>query len=139
MGGVAELRRLGARKIVLVGGSLSGVIMLAAARRMRPAAAGIVSLSGGGFAGTNSGKGYGNLDAKAAVRKLRAPLLLVAAKGDTEALADARILFKASASPDKQLVVLPGFAHATELLFDAEPTAAELTKRILAFVRAHAR
>lgn len=76
--------------------------MLAAAPRLRPTAAGIVSLSGSGFAGTNGGKGYGNLDANAAVRKLRVPLLLVAAKEDTEALTDARILFKASASPDKR-------------------------------------
>ena len=113
--------------------------MLAAAPQVRPAPSGIVSLSGSGFEGTSSGPLYGNLDGRAAVSELKVPLLLFASKRDTEAVSDARILFTASASPNKQLVLLPGSAHGTELVYDGAPTAATVTKHILAFLRNHAR
>ena len=113
--------------------------MLAAATQLQATPTAIVSLSGSGFAGTNSGPLYGNLDGKAAVGKLQVPLLLFAAKRDTEAVSDARILFTASASPTKQLVLLPGRAHGTELVYNGAPTAATVTKQILAFLRNHAR
>ena len=137
LGAVAELRKRGAKKVVLVGGSLSGIIMLATAAELRPNPAAIVSLSGSGFAGTNTGKGYGSLDGRAAVKRLRVPLLFVAAKGDAEALADARILFKAAVTSDKQLVVISGSAHATAMLYDSAPGAGALGTRIIAFIRQH--
>jgi len=42
-------------------------------------------------------------------------------------------------APNKQLVLLPGIAHGTELVYNGAPTAAPVTKQILTFLRSHAR
>ena len=57
----------------------------------------------------------GPLDAKAAVRRLVAPTLLVAGRDDPYA-EDARVLFDASMAPQKRLELFDNGRHGTELL-----------------------
>jgi alpha-beta hydrolase superfamily lysophospholipase len=135
-GAVAEVRRRGARKVVLVGASLGGIIVIATAPELDDEPTAIVALSAAGFDGTNSGRGHGNLDARAAVDDLDVPLLLLAAKDDREDFANAQALFAAATTNRKELEIVPGSAHATALYSDG-PAAAKIRARIVEFVQVH--
>jgi pimeloyl-ACP methyl ester carboxylesterase len=104
----AELRRRGTDRIVLVGSSMGGTAVLSAATRIRPPVAGVVSLSGPST--------FGGVDAMAAMRRLRVPLLLVAAADDHPFLEHARELRDAARVRAKRLLVIPGRGHGTSLL-----------------------
>ena len=71
---VAELRRRGVARVMLVGSSMGGTAVLVAAARIRPAVAGVVSLSGGAI--------FGDLDARPAMVRLRVPVLFIATRRD---------------------------------------------------------
>jgi pimeloyl-ACP methyl ester carboxylesterase len=132
---VDELRRRGVDDVVLVGSSFGGIVVIATAPDLDPEPRAIATLSASGFAGTNSGRGYGNLDAKAAVERLDVPLLLVVAEGDPY-VGDSRALGAAATTKEKELVILPGSSHATALLSD-EPAAAEVRARLVNFIKKH--
>jgi pimeloyl-ACP methyl ester carboxylesterase len=135
VGAAALLRELGARKIVVVGGSLGGIIALVAARQIRPPPAALVSLSGSGFAGTNTGADYGGLDGKAAIARLRVPVQLVVARDD-DAYRDTRVLYAAAGAHDKRLLVVSGSAHSSELLrADLNLSAPKVRATVLRFIR----
>ena len=70
----AELRRRGVDRVVLVGSSMGGTAVLAAATRIHPPVAGVVSLSGP--------SGYGGVEAGAAMARLRVPVLFVVGADD---------------------------------------------------------
>jgi pimeloyl-ACP methyl ester carboxylesterase len=133
---VDELRRRGVHDVVLVGSSFGGIVVIATAPDLDPRPRAIATLSASGFAGTNSGRGYGDLDAKAAVGRLDVPLLLVAAEGDPY-VGDSRALDAAATIEEKELVILPGSSHATALLSD-EPAAPEVRAHLVGFIKKHA-
>jgi len=125
---VAELRRRGVDRVVLVGSSMGATAVLVAATRVRPPVAGVVSLSGPAV--------FGDLDARPAVGRLRVPALFMAARRDGPFPAAARGLYRAAATPDKRLLVLSSAAHGTNLLsFGGEAAAARAAVR--RFVAAH--
>jgi pimeloyl-ACP methyl ester carboxylesterase len=100
-----ELLRRGARRVVLVGSSYGGSVVLRAAP-LTPALAGIVSLSGGGGG-----------DVAAALRSTGVPLLLVAARADARGAADlARRAARAARRATATLLLVPGGFHGTSLL-----------------------
>lgn len=106
-----ELRREGSATIFLIGASKGGTACLVAASEIRPAVAGVASLSGEAS--------YQGMDAMRSADSLTLPVLFMAA--DNDALGsgspdDARAMFAASPSPDKQLVMLHGTEHGEELL-----------------------
>jgi dienelactone hydrolase len=107
----AELGRLGVGELVLVGASKGAVGSLAAAPSIRdPELVGVASLSAvGNFEG---------LDSVEAAEEVRAPLLVLAARGDatTDAGEVAPKLAKASPSKDKRVVVFSGSDHGIDLL-----------------------
>jgi pimeloyl-ACP methyl ester carboxylesterase len=103
-----ELRRRGADRIVLVGSSMGGTAVLAAATRVRSPVAGVVSLSGP--------SSFGGVDAVAAMRRLRVPVLLVVGADDQPFAAQAQTLYAAARVRDKRLLVVPGGGHGTSLL-----------------------
>src|SRR5512132_4026543 len=103
-----QLRRRGADRIVLVGSSMGGTAVLSAATRIRPPVAGVVSLSGP--------SGFDGVDARAAMRRLRVPVLLVVGADDRPFNAQARTLYAAARFRDKQLLVVPGRVHGTGML-----------------------
>src|SRR5919198_597735 len=69
-----------------------------------------------------------------AVARLRAPVLFMAAQDDQPFSDDARSLYAAAASTDKQLQVVPGSAHGSGLLEDPS-----LKATVWSFIAAHTR
>lgn len=109
------VRSKGAKKVLLVGASMGGSAVLAAAANIRPAVAGVVSLSGP--------RNFGGANAEAAVPKLRVPVLYVAAKDDGGGsfAEDARWLFERTPASDKQLEILEGSSHGVSLVIFPGP------------------
>jgi pimeloyl-ACP methyl ester carboxylesterase len=125
---VAQLRRDGAKRIVLIGASLGGTAVLAATRIVRPQVNGVVSLSGPIH--------FGDIDPASAVGALRIPVLLAAASGDMYAR-DARILArKAAANRRARLLVVPGFEHGWGLVGPGATDRKRVNAAILAVVAA---
>ncbi len=124
-----QLRRRGADTIVLVGSSMGGTAVLAAAARIRPPVAGVVSLSGPAT--------FEGLDARAAVARLRVPLLLVASADDHPFVDDARALYRTARVRDKRLVVVAGVNHGTSML-DVGDDAPKVLADLRGFVARHA-
>jgi pimeloyl-ACP methyl ester carboxylesterase len=125
-----QLRRRGADRIVLVGSSTGGTAVLSAATRVRPPVAGVVSLSGP--------SSFGGVDATAAMRRLRVPVLLVVGADDRPFVDDARALYRAAPVGDKRLLVVPGGGHGTSLLeFGAD--APRVQAAVRRFVADHTR
>ncbi len=109
MAAAAELRRRGAKKIVLAGASMGGTGVVAAAPVIRPAISGVVELSAPtAFSGAN---------ALAAVKKLKRPALFVAGRDDGDFPAATRALYKAAATKDKKLHIAPSSWHGVDLVF----------------------
>src|SRR5919201_1956798 len=92
-GAVKAVRRLDAKKVVLVGASLGGIAVIVAAANTRPAVDGVISLSGPAS--------YAGIDAVAAARRLRVPVLYLAGDNDDGFTTDARTLYQATTEPGK--------------------------------------
>jgi pimeloyl-ACP methyl ester carboxylesterase len=101
-----KIRELGARRIVLGGASLGGTVALMTAAR-EPNIAAAFSLSAPAV--------YGNAEGLPAVRRFRAPVLFVAAAEDDNFAEDAKRLYRASQSPRRELLIVPGSEHGTAL------------------------
>ena len=101
-----KIRELGAKRIVLGGASLGGTVALMTAAR-EPNIAAAFSLSAPAV--------YGNAEGLPAVRRFRAPVLFVAAEEDANFAEDAKRLYRASQSPRRELLIVPGFEHGTAL------------------------
>ena len=104
----AQLRQRGASKIVLIGSSMGGTAVLSAATRVSPPVAGVVSLSGPAE--------YQGVDAKAALSRLRVPVLLAASADDYPFAGDARAMYRVAPVQDKHLLIIPGGAHGTSMI-----------------------
>jgi pimeloyl-ACP methyl ester carboxylesterase len=135
----AELRRRGSTSIVLAGASLGGSATLVAAAALAPPPAAVVSVSApatGTLAGSLGGAFA--LDVNTAVRRLTAPTLFIAARGDDPFQSDAERLYSISNSRAKRVEIVAGTAHGTSL-FDPvlSPSAKRLRALIVAFIRAH--
>jgi len=134
IGAASELRKLGSNRIVLVGASTGGIVVLAVAQTVKPVA--VIGLSASGDPGaTSTSADKGGLDGKAAVKALRVPLLFIAAKQGTFGFAPTEQLYRAAQTADKQLLVVPGQAHA---FFDLDPSGPKVDARILDFISTHA-
>jgi pimeloyl-ACP methyl ester carboxylesterase len=101
-----KIRELGAKKIILGGASLGGTVALMTAARERNVVSAF-SLSAPAV--------YGNTEGLPAVRRFRGPVLFVAAEDDGNFADDARRLYRAAASRDKELLIVPGSEHGTAL------------------------
>jgi pimeloyl-ACP methyl ester carboxylesterase len=110
LAGIDALRKKGVQKVLLVGASMGGTAVLAAAAKAQPPVAGVVSLSGPQV--------YQGVDAFGAVRKLTVPVLFVAAKDDEGFGRDAQALYDACVSKDKKLDLEIGGDHGMSLLDD---------------------
>lgn len=124
---VRQVRRLGARRVVVVGASLGGISALAAAPGIRPALAGVVAVSAPAVIA-------GRLDARPSAPRLAVPTLYLVAADDRSAsydfAADARALHDATGTAEKRLVVLPGSSHGIRLV-QGSSTARAVLERFL--------
>ena len=118
----SELRRRGGRRIVLVGASMGGTGVVAAAPSIRPAIAGVVELS--------APTGFGGVDALAAARKLKSPALFVAGRDDGDFAGASRALYRAAKSTEKTLVIAPTSWHGVDLV-----SLPNVKKVVLDFIR----
>ena len=112
VGAVRELRRRGATRVVVVGGSLGAMAAVAAAPQITPAVDGIIVAS--------PGLVYRGLDASAAAPGVRVPALFIASTEDGEYPSSTRTLYERAASADKRLVLVPGTKHGYELVIGAD-------------------
>jgi pimeloyl-ACP methyl ester carboxylesterase len=122
---VAELRRRGSTRFVVMGASMGGTAALVAAPSVRGIVA-VVDLSGPAQ--------YVQLDAIAAVKRLAAPGLFAVGRFDAGFVADTKALRAASRNRASRLVIRPTGAHGTALLEDAAFRAL-----VLGFVERHSR
>jgi alpha-beta hydrolase superfamily lysophospholipase len=133
-GAVDELKREGARKVFLMGASFGGVTSMVAGSRLGSKVAGVVSASGETRLGNRFGGPDSELDALAAVPKLRVPFLVVGSRHDGFlSPADALALVRRAGSTDKRLVLFPGDFHGWDL-FGAAPYHAQATRTVLDFL-----
>jgi dienelactone hydrolase len=111
-GAAKELRAEGVAKLVLVGASIGGTASLVAASVISPPVDGVASLSGPAA--------YSVMDGMAAAQLLRIPVLFMAAQNDQERPydfpRDARAMYAACPSSHKQLLIVPGNDHGSEML-----------------------
>lgn len=103
---VKLVRRLGAKKVVLVGASLGGSAVLAAGANVQPQVDGVVSVSGAADLA----------NAIESVPRLHARVLFLAGKYDVGFADDAQRLYDATASDDKTLEILLRGEHGTQLV-----------------------
>lgn len=106
------LRRLGKKKVFLVGASMGGIASLVAGANAKPAVDGVVSIS--------APARYRGMDGVATGPRLRVPVLYLAAEGDDNGgydfSEDATKLHAAAAAADKRLELLPGSLHGIGLV-----------------------
>jgi pimeloyl-ACP methyl ester carboxylesterase len=125
------LRGHGVRKVVLIGASLGGTVVVAAAAGIKPAVSAVVDLSGP----TESS----GVDAVAAARRLRVPVQYVVADDDAY-IADVRQTYRATPPRLRRLLVVTGGGHGVGLLLsDLQPHARQTRAVIEAFIRRHTR
>ena len=124
------LRQLGKRKIFVVGasmGALAGVV--AGASVTPPPLAGVVSVS--------APARFRGMDGIAAAKRLRVPVLYLAATQDVNAgydfAADAKALHRAGGSRDKRVQLLPGYDHGIGLV----ASSARARTLVEGFLRGH--
>jgi alpha-beta hydrolase superfamily lysophospholipase len=110
VGAVRTIRGRGATSVVLAGSSMGAMAVLVGGTAVQQSIDGVVSLSSPSHIST--------VNAEAAVTRLLAPTLLVAAEDDDPFDDDARTLFAALAGRDKRLEVVAGTAHGSGLLGD---------------------
>lgn len=121
---VEAVRRTGSGHVVVAGASLgaTGALIGSASLAEQPAA--VVSLS--------APASFGPLRALPAAARLQAPVLFAASSDDQPFADDARALYAASASSERQLEISAGAAHGEQLLEDPAFRA-----RVTAFITAH--
>jgi pimeloyl-ACP methyl ester carboxylesterase len=127
----AELRKEGVSRVFLLGGSLGGAAVLHGAVEITPPVAGVVNVAGG------------LPDGVAQARRLRVPLLLVAARDDTILVGLGappprwmNQLYRAATHvPDRKVVLVPGYEHASELFGGSQARPVE--DAVIAFLHSH--
>ena len=106
------LRKLGKKKIFVVGGSMGGLASVVAGANVTPPLAGVVSVS--------SPARFRGMDGVLAGPRLRVPMLYLAATADDNAgydfSEDAEAMYARTATKDKRLELLPGAAHGVGLI-----------------------
>jgi pimeloyl-ACP methyl ester carboxylesterase len=112
-GAVDELKRLGAKHVVVVGASYGGVVALVAAPALASRITAVASLSGE----TALGSGSSALNALAAVRRIHVPLLIMGSREDRYlSEAEARQFVRAAGSAQASLAEFDGTFHGWDLL-----------------------
>jgi pimeloyl-ACP methyl ester carboxylesterase len=119
-------RHAGAKKIVLMGGSMGGTAVMVAAAHLRPSVAGVIDLSGPAV--------FAGMDALAAARRARVPVLFGYGIKDATFAADIRQVRAATASHDKPLVTVSDQTHGAALV-DLTVGYARVRQAVLRFIR----
>jgi pimeloyl-ACP methyl ester carboxylesterase len=132
-GAVNELEREGASRVFIGGASFGGAASMVAGTRLGSRIAGVVSLSGEPDLGNNYGPDA-ELDARAAIPRLHAPLLILGSREDGYlSVEDAKTLKRRAGSAYKRLALFPGDYHGWDLV-DLAPYKERASSIVIAFL-----
>jgi pimeloyl-ACP methyl ester carboxylesterase len=121
------LRGQGVRSVVLVGASMGGTAVVAAAATATPTVSGVVSLSGPAF--------FGGVDAKAAAARLTAPALYAAGTRDTDFADSAQAMYDATPPATKRtLLLVPSAEHGVDFVSGNSDTGRQVRQAVLDFL-----
>jgi alpha-beta hydrolase superfamily lysophospholipase len=135
-GAVRVLRARCVETVLLVGDSLGGTTVVAAAPYVEPAPAGVVSFGGPATLRTYYGE---DLDALGRAGRLTVPLLYLVSQHDPYvSLDEARALVERAPSTDKRLIVYPGDYHAIGGLLVEAPYHETVYRTFLGFLASRA-
>jgi pimeloyl-ACP methyl ester carboxylesterase len=129
VGAAAFLRREGAGRIVLAGASIGAMASLYAAARVQPAA--LVE-----FAGINHASGYDFT--RSQIARIGGAKLFLSARDDIYGGGEAAREWYRWASLPKQLELVPGSDHGTDLLSAGNPQRKRVMRLIATFLEAAA-
>lgn len=133
--GIAELRRAGAERVVIIGASMGAATALVTAGRLPDQVAGVVSLSyPNGALDVTGGAGSGPKTPDEAAPLITAPVLLAYTIGDRMAAKPDDLVAKV-AGPDKRLVGRPGVSHGWDMLRLGDD---DVRPDVLAFLQSYA-
>lgn len=122
------VRAEGATQVVLIGASMGGTAVIAAAAEIEPPVRSVISVSAPAT--------FGGVDSLAAAPKLSMPVLYLCASGESAYATAAQALHKASS--DAQLLIVPGAtAHGVELVMPGSGEKAAI-EGVDAFLLKHA-
>ncbi|MFJ7996861.1 alpha/beta hydrolase [Streptomyces sp. NPDC096310] len=126
--GLAELRRVGAKRVFLAGASCGGTTAAVAGVDTPLRVVGLLMMS-------SPARCLG-ADAVAAVRKLRVPTLLVVSPGDMLGAVEKQVreVHAASVAREKELVIDKSGFHGTDMIRRAGASGAALQDRVIQFV-----
>ena len=125
--GIAELRRLGAKRIILAGASMGATAMLSAAAQNQDQVTCVVSVSGPTV--------LDGMDLRRLVPRLHIPVLFLASQREGPFTEAALAMYRAAPSRHKRLVLARGYGHGTALLRE-HPEAPQLRATVHAFIDA---
>ncbi|MFE6886729.1 alpha/beta hydrolase [Streptomyces sp. NPDC057694] len=126
--GLAELRRVGAKRVFLAGASCGGTTAAVAGVDTPLRVVGLLMMS-------SPARCLG-ADGVAAVRKLRVPTFLVVSPGDMEGAVERQVreVYAASAARKKELVIDKSGFHGTDMIRRGGASGAALQDRVIRFV-----
>ncbi|HEX2434001.1 MAG TPA: hypothetical protein VHI55_08635, partial [Gaiellaceae bacterium] len=127
VGAADFLRERGAREVVLIGASIGAMASLHALVTGSVDAAAFVDI-----AGVNNRSGYAFT--REQLEALEGAKLFVSSSDDPYSAADAAREWHRWAKEPKQLEILPGSAHGTDMLNEGQPTARPLMELITGFL-----
>lgn len=125
---VAELRRTGVTKVVLMGASMGGAMSIAAATTIKPPVDALVSVSAPGS--------YDGVNAAADAPSLAVPVLYAAGTADGNFGSTAQALSNATPAGLGQLELVDSSAHGVDLLTPRSPNTEALRVKIEQFLKA---
>jgi pimeloyl-ACP methyl ester carboxylesterase len=127
VGAAAYVQTRGAQRVLLVGASIGAMSSLFAAASGQVEPAGVVEIGG-----INDESGYHFTPAQ--IERIRGPKLFVSSRGDIYDGAAAARQWYRWARPPKQLTLLPGDLHGTDILAEGDANARRLERLLLEFV-----
>jgi fermentation-respiration switch protein FrsA (DUF1100 family) len=138
-GAVSELRSRGTTKVILLGSYAGAAAVVVAGTEVRPYIDGVIGISPAPVRGQwvdNSGSGpFGPTGAFEAARRLGVPTLYVTVRSDSYvSFGSVRRLYRLTASPDKELVIIPSGSTGFDTI-DFNSYSGRVRTAILSFVR----
>jgi pimeloyl-ACP methyl ester carboxylesterase len=123
------LRSHGAHRLVLIGASIGGAIVIDAAIHLHPAPVAVISLSA-----VPEATSY---PFPRDARLLQTPIFQIGSTQDTHTRdgRDTRALYRASPSPAKRLLLIPGTTHGVHLV--NREAGNRIRDAVVAFIRTH--
>jgi pimeloyl-ACP methyl ester carboxylesterase len=136
-GAAAELRRLGANRVVVLGFYAGGAVALVASLRIDPPVSAVVAVSPAGRRGQFVNGPYTAPGALAIAPRVHSPALFLLVRTDRFVpLSEGRRLYALTGSDDKRLAVFP-YGGGGLVLFDLSTFADRANAAVVGFIRAH--